>query len=120
MNNTINMQDMRYLNLFGKITQVSTRFCFRYNEAIVFCVPKELVSKAIGENGNNVRRINEILGKRIKIVPSPRGLQDARKFMENIVKCHDCAVGQVRLETIEIKFCSRVGMVAVYPQKPKR
>ena len=85
MNNTINMQDMRYLNLFGKITQVSTRFCFRYNEAIVFCVPKELVSKAIGENGNNVRRINEILGKRIKIVPSPRGLQDARKFMENIV-----------------------------------
>ena len=85
MNNVINMQDMRYLNLFSKITQVSTRFCFKYNEAIVFCVPKELVSKAIGENGNNVRRINEILGKRIKIVPSPRGLQDARKFMENIV-----------------------------------
>ena len=65
---TINMQDMRHLNLFGKITQVRTRFCFDYNNLIIFCVPKNLVSRAIGENGRNIKRINEILGKRLKFV----------------------------------------------------
>ena len=86
MVNTINMQDMRYLNLFGKITRVSTRFCFKYNEAIVFCVPKPLISKAIGEGGRNIKQINEILRKRIKIVPGPRGIQDVKGFIGAIVK----------------------------------
>ena len=68
MASTINMQDMRYLNLFAKITQVNTRFCFRYNEMIIFCVPRKLISKAIGETGKNVKKLNEILGKKVKII----------------------------------------------------
>ena len=82
---TINMQDIRYLNLFNKITQISTRFCFKYNEAIIFCVPMRFVSKAIGEGGQNIKKMSEILHKRIKIVPNPRGIQDAKKFIEAIV-----------------------------------
>jgi NusA-like KH domain protein len=85
MAGTIDMQDMRYLNLFEKITRVSTRFCFKYNEAIVFCVPKNLVSRAIGEKGINVKKMNEILGKRIKVIPQPLGISDAKKFFELIV-----------------------------------
>ena len=85
MAKTISMQDMRYLNLFGKITQISTRFCFSYNNQIIFCVPKNLISKAIGENGRNVKKINEILGKRVKVIPKPKGVYDIRKFVENIV-----------------------------------
>ena len=61
MANTIDMQDIRYLNLFNKITRVSTRFCFKYNEMIIFCVPKQLISKALGERGKNIKQINEIL-----------------------------------------------------------
>ena len=68
MVNTLNMQDIRYLNLFNKITRVSTRFCFKYNEAIIFCVPKQLVSKAVGEGGRNVKHISEILKRKIKII----------------------------------------------------
>ena len=86
MVNTINMQDMRYLNLFGKITRVSTRFCFEYNNAIVFCVPKPLIFKAIGKEGRNIKQINEILRKRIKIIPGPRGIQDVKWFIGAIVK----------------------------------
>ena len=85
MVNTIDMQDMRYLNLFGKITRVYTRFCFMYNEAIVFCVPKPLLPKALGENAKNIRKMNEILRKRIKIVAKPKGIQDAKSFIESIV-----------------------------------
>ncbi len=86
MVNTIDMQDMRYLNLFGKVTRVSTRFCFKYNEAIIFCVPKALIPKAIGEGGRNIKQINEILRKRIKIIPVPRGIQDVKLFIGAIVK----------------------------------
>ena len=53
---------------------------------IIFCVPRDFVSRAVGEQGRNIRTMNEILGKRIKIIPSPRGLQDARYFIENIVR----------------------------------
>tara|TARA_Y100000310_G_scaffold255681_1_gene263204 strand:- start:2707 stop:3120 length:414 start_codon:yes stop_codon:yes gene_type:complete len=84
MAKTISMQDMRYLNLFGKITQISTRFCFFYNNSIIFCVPESLVSKAIGQNGRNIKKMNEILGKRIKVIPKPNSIY-VRKFIEDVV-----------------------------------
>ena len=73
------------MNLFEKITGVSTRFCFKYNDFIVFIIPPQLVSKAIGEHGNNIRRMSEILARRIKVVPTPNGNYDIKKFIENIV-----------------------------------
>lgn len=83
---TIDMQDMRYLNLFGRITKVSTRFCFKYNENIIFCVPRSLISKAVGEGGRNIRQISDILKKRIKVIPRPQGIADAKQFIGEIVK----------------------------------
>ena len=82
---TIDMQDIRHLNLFGKITQVRTRFCFNYNNLIIFCVPKNLVSRAIGENGRNIKRINEILSKKVKVVSKPEGIHEIKRFVEAIV-----------------------------------
>ena len=69
----------------GKITQVGTRFCFEYNDAIFFCVPKQLISKAVGEEGKNVRRLSEIMRRRIKIIPQPRGIQHSKEFIQAIV-----------------------------------
>lgn len=86
MNNTINMQDMRHLNLFNQITRIHTRFCMQYNDTIIFCVPREFVAKAIGEEGRNIKRISEIIGKKTRIIQSPRGIQDARGFIGVIVK----------------------------------
>jgi len=82
---TINMQDMRHLNLFRRITGISTRYVLKYNEMLIFCVPKALLSKAIGENARNLRKIKEILGKRIKVIPIPNGIQHAKEFIEAIV-----------------------------------
>jgi len=85
MEGTLNMQDMRYLNLFGRVTRIDTRFCIRYNGMLIFCVPKNLVMRAVGENARNIRTISEILQKKIRIIPSPRGIQDIRTFIEDIV-----------------------------------
>jgi NusA-like KH domain protein len=85
MSSTIDMQDIMYLNLFERTTRVTTRFCFKYNDTIFFCVPKDLVSKAIGPNGYNAKKLNEILNKKIKVIPAPKGIQDAKKFIQDIV-----------------------------------
>jgi len=85
MASTIDMQEIRYLNLFERIMGVRTRFCFKYNEAIVFCVPKPLVHKSVGEGGRNIREMSEILDRRIKVVAQPEGLRDAEYFIRAVV-----------------------------------
>ena len=82
---TIDMQEMRYLNLFEKMTGVRTRFCFKYNESIVFCVPRPLVSRTIGEGGRNLWKMSEILGKKIRVVAVPIGLHDSGIFIRTLI-----------------------------------
>lgn len=82
----INMQTMRYINLLYRIAQVKTRVCFMYNNAIVFAVPSDLMSKAIGTNGKNARMIQETLGKRIKIIKEARGIGDIERFIRDVVE----------------------------------
>lgn len=84
MVNTIDMQEMRYLNLFERISRVRTLFCFKYNGAIVFCVPKPFVQKSIGYNGRNIREMSEILGRKIKVVAQPQGIKDAEFFIRAV------------------------------------
>lgn len=82
---TIDMKDMRYLNLFGRTTGISTRHVLKYNEGLVFCVPKSMISRALGQNVRNIRKISEILGKRIRVIPTPQGIEHAKQFIEAIV-----------------------------------
>ena len=85
MVNTINMQDMRHLNLFSNITKVPTRFCFKYSDTIFFCVPMKSLQKALGENASNIKRLSQMMGKRVRVIPKPNGIEDARRFIELIV-----------------------------------
>jgi len=48
-------------------------------------VPHPILHKAIGENGKNAKKMREIMRRRIKIIPIPKGIQDARRFIESIV-----------------------------------
>lgn len=79
------MQDIRHLNLFSKVTNIRTKFCFSYNDIIIFCVPKYMIYKAIGGGARNIKRMNEILGRKIKIIPIPQGIHHARQFIGAIV-----------------------------------
>jgi NusA-like KH domain protein len=85
MVNTLDMQDLRYLNLFEKVTGIRTHYCFEYNNTIIFCVPKELVSRALGPEVRNLRRISEIIKKRVKVIAIPNDSKDIRRFIEFVV-----------------------------------
>jgi NusA-like KH domain protein len=85
MVNTLDMQDLRYLNLFEKVTGIRTHYCFEYNNTVIFCVPKEFVSRAIGPDARNLRRISEIIKKRVKVISIPKDPQDIKRFIEMVV-----------------------------------
>jgi len=87
MVNILDMKDIRYINLFGQITGVNTRYCFFYNEFIVFGVPKKLISKAIGKEACNIRKMSETLGRKIKVVGNPDddSTESIREFVRKIV-----------------------------------
>jgi NusA-like KH domain protein len=85
MVNTIDMQDLRYLNLFSKITHIQTKYCFMYNNVVIFAVPKKLISKAIGKDVINLKRMSHVLKKRIKVVAIPNGIEDAKSLISAVV-----------------------------------
>ncbi len=96
MAQVIDMQLMRYINLFGKISHVSTTNCFIYNNNIIFAVPAALVSKAIGNRGENMKKFGNAFGKRVKVIAMPFGRGGMEKFVEEIVS-------PVTFNKIEIK-----------------
>ena len=93
---TLDMRFIRYANIFSKVTRIKTNHCFEYNNAIVFAVPRKLVTRAIGPNNQNLRRLSEIIRKKIKIVAIPNGREDIENFVSVITY-------PVKFKAIEIK-----------------
>lgn len=71
--------------MLDKISRVKTNKCFIYNNTIIFAVPSFKVSKAIGPNAINIKKLQERLGKKVRIIREPRGLNDAETFVSDIV-----------------------------------
>jgi NusA-like KH domain protein len=85
MTKTFDMQFIRYINLFGKVTRVNPKHCFTYNNTLVFVVSRELVQQAIGRDNSNLKKLSEILGKRIRVLAEPNGLEDIEQFFTVLV-----------------------------------
>ena len=98
------MQLMRYINLFAKTTGVQTTKVFVYNNQIVFAVPKAKVSMAIGKGAVNVRRLNEILRKKIKVVTMPAIDDDdgIGKFVEDTVSPIEFTKVEVKEDSVVV------------------
>ena len=67
-----------------------------HNNSVFFAVDRVYVSKAIGPSAVNVRKIQEQIGKKVKIIRESEGLNDAKRFIEDIV-------APVRFKSVELK-----------------
>ncbi len=81
------MQLMRYINLFGRTTKISTTKVFYYNNQIIFAVPKSKISMAIGKGACNIKKISETLRKKIRVIAMPAvdDVEGIKKFVGDVV-----------------------------------
>lgn len=81
------MQMMRYINLFSKVSKVNTMHCFIYSGQIIFAVPKSKVSIAIGKDAVNIKKLRDILGRKIKVVsmPDKENKEEIASFVGEVV-----------------------------------
>jgi NusA-like KH domain protein len=93
---TIDMQVMRYINLFSRISGVEPKHCFIYNFTVIVVVPQASLSKAIGEDGKNIRTMSEIINKKVKVAIAPKGIHDAEKFISTIIY-------PIQMKSVEIR-----------------
>jgi len=93
---TIDMQTMRYINLLDRASRVKTTKCFVYNNTVIFAVPREMLSRAIGPHAENIRTMQMQIGKKIKVIEEPNGVEHAQKFVEGIVS-------PVNFKSLEVK-----------------
>ncbi|MBR9691293.1 NusA-like transcription termination signal-binding factor [Candidatus Woesearchaeota archaeon] len=76
------MDLMKYMSLFEKITRVNAKDCFKQAEKIVFIVSEGLAGKAVGQKGVNIKKMEGLFKKKIKIIELSDDLID---FVKNVI-----------------------------------
>jgi N utilization substance protein A len=65
---TIDNDTFRYLNAFGTLTGVSAIDCFDQSGEIIYIVEPGKIGVAVGKGGSNIKKVEEIVKKRIRLV----------------------------------------------------
>ncbi len=74
---------IKYRTLFENLTGVMVKDCFMKNSSmIVFIVPEKNIGFAIGKNGANVKKLETVLKKKLKIVEFSN---DPVKFIRSLI-----------------------------------
>lgn len=71
METKFDITSIQYMNLFSFATGVNAVDCFGYGSSIVFVVKPGFVLKAVGKDGENVKRLSEKIGKKVKVISLP-------------------------------------------------
>ena len=72
---------MKFMQLFENITHAKIKDCISH-EQLIFIVQENEIGKAIGKGGSNVRRLEDLLKKKIKIVEFN---SDIKQFIRNFI-----------------------------------
>ena len=73
---------MKTISIFESISHAHVKDCIEQGNVLIFVVNKGEMSKAIGPKGNNVRRIEQMFKKKIKIIEFN---EDVIEFVKNVV-----------------------------------
>ena len=87
-----NSDSMKLMTLFESMTGAKVRDCIA-NEKVFFVIEENDMGKAIGKNGANIKRIESVLKKKIKLAEFS---SDILQFVRNMV--YSAEVTDVRNE----------------------
>lgn len=98
------MQSMRQINLFSRTTKVLTKDFFEYGNTLIFAVPKSKISQAIGKDAVNIKTLNKILRKKIKVVAMPKAGDDKElaRFIADVVAPIELSKTEITKNRVEI------------------
>lgn len=74
-------ESMKLIALFESMTRAKVKDCI-VNDKLIFIVEENEMGKAIGKNGANIKRMENMLKKKIKLVEFSN---DALKFIRNFI-----------------------------------
>ena len=81
------------MNLLGKLTRARIKDCFKEGETLYCIVERGEIGKAIGKGGANIKKIGQILKKKVKMVEYG---DTASRFVMNLI--YPVRVEEVREE----------------------
>jgi len=70
------------MNIFRKVTNILPLDYFEVNSELVFVVNRAQVGAALGNGGKNIRKLRDLLNKKIKVVGSGK---DAEELVTNFL-----------------------------------
>ena len=73
---------MKFISMFEAITRADVKDCFEAGEKLVFVVKEGNIGKALGKGGSNVKRLERMLKRKLRIIEfNP----DLLQFIQNVV-----------------------------------
>ena len=96
---------IRLMAAFESLTGVLAKDCILDDKHVVFVVDEKLVGKAVGKKGQNVKRLQELLNKRVEVVGYT---DDPVKFLKNIF--HPAHILAVNLQDKNGRKIARIHM----------
>ena len=92
-NITITEDTMRFITLFENVTRAQALDCIDKGDLLIFVVPKKQVGMAVGKQGENIRKLKDMMKKSIEVVGFSRNLE---AFLRSIF--HNYKVRKVEIE----------------------
>ena len=71
-----NNEIIQFIPLFENLTRAKVKDCFFIEDKLIFIINNGDIKKAVGRNGSNIKRIEAMIKKKIKVV----------EFNDNITK----------------------------------
>jgi N utilization substance protein A len=98
---TFNTESIRLLTLFENITNAPVRDCFMNNDVVYYIVEEGKIGLAIGKNGNSIKNVERVLGKKVKVFEYSKKPEN---FVKNLIpQCKEINVLKEK-DTIKVEI----------------
>jgi N utilization substance protein A len=74
-------EQIRFMAVFESVTNILAKDCIVDKNSVVFVVNERDVGRAVGKKGQNVKKLEKLLGKRVEVVGFS---EDPVRFFKNI------------------------------------